>query len=242
MRGVASMKYGSYILICFLVVLGVLLSAISLNVGIAYIPAFTEEDPAPYTVVIDAGHGGEDGGATDPTGLKESTINLEISLRTRDLFHLLGIKTQMIRDTDRSVSTEGQTVAQRKVSDIRNRVKMTEEIPNARLLSIHQNHFSQSQYRGAQVFYAKTEGSELWAERIREEICTQLDPQNRRQTKVSEDVYLMKHISCPGILVECGFLSNFEETALLQESVYQKKLATVLVCCTASYWEEEYEI
>lgn len=236
------MKYRSYILLCILLPVAVLLSVLGFSHSLASLPAWTEEPSAAYTVVIDPGHGGEDGGATDSQGRKESHINLEISLRLRDLLHFLGVQTKMIRETDCSVSSQGETIAQRKVSDIRNRVKLTEETPNALLLSIHQNHFSQSQYRGAQVFFAPTQGSEDWANALRELLCTQFDPNNRRQVKASTDVYLMKHISCPGILVECGFLSNFEEAALLQESDYQKKLAAVIACSTLSYGEEHHEI
>ena len=236
------MNYRSYFLICILLAGAVILSALTLNHSEPFLSAWTEGEGSPYTVVIDPGHGGEDGGATDSLGRKESEINLDISLRVRDLLHFLGVQTKMIREDDRSVSTQGDTIAQRKVSDIRTRVELTESTPNALLLSIHQNHFSQSQYRGAQVFYAQTQGSEVWAKSLQERICTDLDPNNHRQAKESADVYLLKHIHCPAILVECGFLSNFEEATLLQTSEYQKKLAAVIACCTLSYGEDYHEI
>ena len=236
------MNYRSYFLICILLAGAVILSALTLNHSETLLSAWSEGDTRSYTVVIDPGHGGEDGGATDSLGRKESEINLGISLRVRDLLHFLGVQTKMIREDDRSVSTQGNTIAQRKVSDIRNRVELTESTPNALLLSIHQNHFSQSQYRGAQVFFAKTQGSDVWAKTLQESLCTDLDPNNRRQAKESTDIYLLEHIQCPAVLVECGFLSNFEEAALLHTSEYQKKLAAVIACCTLSYGEEYHEI
>ena len=93
------------------------------------------------TVIIDAGHGGIDGGATSCTGVLESNINLEIALRLEDLFHLLGIPTKMIRRTDRSVYTQGNSIAAQKVSDLKNRVNTINSTPNAVLISIHQNYF-----------------------------------------------------------------------------------------------------
>ena len=110
-------------------------------------------------VIIDAGHGGEDGGASSSSGTLESDLNLQIALRLEDLLHLLGYDTYMIRRTDISVYTSGQTLSQKKVSDLKERVRIINETKNAVLISIHQNYFPESKYSGAQVFYAKTEGS-----------------------------------------------------------------------------------
>ena len=119
---------------------------------------------AQRVIVIDAGHGGEDGGAVSATGRKESELNLQIALRLNDLLRFLGAKTLMIRTEDISVYTQGQTIAQKKVSDIHERVRIVENTPDALLVSIHQNHFSEAKYRGAQVFY--TEGGEYLAESL----------------------------------------------------------------------------
>ena len=148
----------------------------------------------------------------------------------------------MVRNADVSVSTEGSTIAQRKVSDIRNRVKLVENTPNALLVSIHQNHFSEAKYRGAQVFYAETQGSQALAEALQTALCTQVDPINRRVCKQSQNVYLMQHVSSPAVLVECGFLSNAEEARLLQSPEYQKKIAAALACCIKRYTEEQNEV
>lgn len=199
------------------------------------------EKAAPV-VIIDPGHGGEDGGATSVTGLRESGLNLEISLRINDYLHFLGIETSMIRDTDISVCTEGDTIAQRKVSDIHNRVQLTENIPNGILLSIHQNYFTEAQYRGAQIFYAPTDESRELALSMQEMIASQVDPRNHRESKPARDIYLMEHVTCPAVLVECGFLSNYEEEQLLRNPDYQKKLAAALGCCIFQFLEARNEV
>lgn len=180
------------------------------------------------TVVIDAGHGGVDGGTTSCTGVLESQYNLEIALKLNDLLHLLGINTVMIRDTDCSVYTKGETIAQKKVSDLKERVRIVNSTENAILVSIHQNHFSQPEYSGAQVFYAPTEGSSDIAKSLQVTLIQAVNPNSHRQTKKAEGIYLMQHIDCPGVLIECGFLSNPMETYLLGTSSYQQKLCSVI--------------
>ena len=153
-------------------------------------------------VVIDAGHGGIDGGAVSCTGVSESQINLQIALKLEDLMHLLGLHTVMIRDTDRSVYTDGTTIAAKKVSDIKERLRIVNTTPNALFVSIHQNNFQDAKYSGAQVFYNTQPGSQLLAEAIqtafRETLCTG----NKRQIKKASGVYLMDHINCSGVLIE----------------------------------------
>lgn len=186
-------------------------------------------------IIIDAGHGGVDGGATSCTGKLESAFNLEIALRLDDLFHLLGYETAMIRTTDISVYTKGETIAQKKVSDLKERVRICNETENALLLSIHQNNFSDSRYSGAQVFYASTEGSQQLANSLQDAWKAALNPGSNRQTKKADGVYLMEHINCPGILVECGFLSNPEEEAKLRSAEYQKRLCCVIAATVSNF-------
>ena len=192
----------------------------------------------PVTIILDAGHGGEDGGTTSASGLRESQINLAISSRLEQLLALCGMEPTMIRQEDRSVSTEGDTVSQRKISDLKNRVKTVEQFPNAILVSIHQNHFSEEKYRGAQVFYAPTHQSKELAQFTQEMLRTALDPSNQRQIKPADTVYLMQKVQCPAILVECGFLSNPQEAALLDTVDYQKKLTCALAGAIAQYLEK----
>lgn len=188
-----------------------------------------------HTIIIDAGHGGQDGGATSCTGLLESGINLEISLRLRDLIELLGVQTAMVRTEDISIHTEGSTIASKKISDLKNRVHMANSTPNAIVLSIHQNYFSDSRYSGAVVLYASTPGSEILAEKMQETLVRELNPGSNRQCKKAESVYLMNHLQCPGILIECGFLSNPEEEAKLRSPDYQKKLCCVIGSVVCNY-------
>ena len=183
-----------------------------------------------HTVIIDAGHGGEDGGATSCTGKLESTFNLEIAMRLNDLMHLLGIHTKMVRTSDISVYTQGSTIAAKKVSDLKNRVNLVNTTENAILLSIHQNTFPESQYHGAQVFYApKGEGKAL-AEHLQATFRETINPGNNRHCKKGDGIYLMEHINKTGVLIECGFLSNIEEEAKLRDKTYQQNL----VCTIAS--------
>lgn len=186
------------------------------------------------TIVIDPGHGGVDGGATSCNGILESKINLEVGLTLRDLFHFLGYKTKMIRTEDISVYREGETIAKKKISDLKERVRMVEETENALLLSIHQNNFPDGRYSGAQVFYATTEGSQDLARELQKNFVMILNPGSRRQEKKSSGVYLLEHISCPAVLIECGFLSNPEEEVKLRSQAYQQKMCCVIVATVAA--------
>lgn len=135
-------------------------------------------------VVIDAGHGGEDGGASSPDGVLESGLNLQFALRMRDLLQFAGVETMMLRETDTALYTDGCSgIAEKKVSDLKNRVLRTNQAPNAVLLSVHQNFFTEAKYRGAQVFYAKTDGSRELAEAMQAALRTGVDPDNHRQAK-----------------------------------------------------------
>lgn len=188
-----------------------------------------------HCFIIDAGHGGVDGGATSCTGKLESTFNLEISLRLRDLITFLGYDTQMIRTEDISVYTNGETIAAKKMSDLKERVRICSETDGAILLSIHQNTFSGSRYFGAQVFYAKSECSEQLAKALQQALVASLNPGSTRNAKRAEGVYLMEHISCPGVLIECGFLSNPEEETKLRSAEYQKQLCCVIAATVAAF-------
>lgn len=180
------------------------------------------------TLIIDAGHGGVDGGATSCTGILESQYNLEIAIRLNDLMRLLGYDTKMIRTTDISVYTEGNSIAQKKISDLKERVRIVNDSANPVLISIHQNTFSDSRYSGAQIFYGpKGEGQAL-ATGLQSSFCKTLNPGSNRKSKAADGIYLMQHIHCTGILVECGFLSNPQEEAQLRSPEYQKKLCCVL--------------
>lgn len=179
------------------------------------------------TVVIDAGHGGEDGGAVSLLGEVEKDINLDICLTLEKLLIQGGYKTVMTRTNDTSIHNEtASTTRERKVSDIHNRVKIANSSNNNILISIHQNHFSDSQYFGAQVFYSgKSANCQILAENIRNAVTSLLQPQNTRKCKESTGVYLMDNISVPGVIVECGFISNYDEAYLLSQEDYRDAMA-----------------
>lgn len=192
----------------------------------------------PVTVILDAGHGGEDGGAVSCTGVYESVINLEISNRLADLFPLLGVRVRSLRTEDTSVYDPScVTISEKKVSDLKNRVRMVNEVPNGLLVSIHQNEFPEAKYSGAQVFFAPN--SEELAKEVQQALRLGLDENNNRQCKKADNIYLMNHITCPGILVECGFLSNPDEEAKLRQPDYQKRLSVCIAASVCQWLQKE---
>lgn len=196
----------------------------------ARVPAFAPSDGSPVTVVVDPGHGGEDGGAVSPDGVTESRLNLEVSLRVNDLLRFSGQKTLLTRAEDVSIHTEGETIRARKASDIRNRVALVNGTENAVLLSIHQNSLPSSPVtHGAQVFWNGQEGAEALAKVMQDSLNGSINAGNEKQPKkIPQTIYLMKHVTAPAVLVECGFLSNQTETGLLQQPAYQMKLAAAV--------------
>ena len=185
----------------------------------------------PVTVVVDPGHGGEDGGAVAADGTVESGINLAIAQDLDALLRFLGCETRMTRTEDAAIYSDGaRTLREKKASDLKNRAALVNETPNAVLLSIHQNSLPASRrVHGAQAFHARTEGSEALAESVQVALNAAVNLGNEKSRKViDKSVYLMKNISCPAVLVECGFLSNAEEAARLCETDYQRKLAVTV--------------
>ena len=205
--------------------------------GSRTVTAFSENQPLEnrHCFIIDAGHGGVDGGAISCTGVFESHLNLEISLRLNDLLHLLGYDTKMIRSTDISVYTEGETIAAKKASDLKQRVKIVKETENGILLSIHQNHYSDSYYDGAQMFYPNTTGSKELATALQTAFVGTINTGSNRQAKPVEGLYLMRNIDKPGVLIECGFLSNYAEEAKLRTGEYQRKICCVIASVCSEY-------
>ena len=199
--------------------------------------AFVENLPIQrrFSILIDPGHGGEDGGAISCSGLPESRYNLEISLRLKDLMEFLGSDVRMTRNTDISIHQVGNTIAQKKVSDLKERVRIANSVDKTVLLSIHQNHFSDGRYHGAQVFYAGTSGSDKLAGCLQEAFCKTLNPSSKRQSKKSSGVFVMEHIRCIGVLIECGFLSNQQEEAKLRDANYQKQLCMVIAATVSQF-------
>ena len=191
---------------------------------------FSTARSAGEQLILDAGHGGEDGGAVSLSGVPESGINLSIVLKLDQILGLYGVSPVLLRCDDRSLHDDSaQTLREKKVSDLHNRVAIIEAIDQATLFSIHQNTYENSKYHGAQVFYSNGDLS-LPLARLTQELLRQgLDPQNdRKPAQIPDSVYLMKHISCRALLIECGFLSNPEEDVALQSKSYQEKIAISL--------------
>lgn len=213
-----------------------LLCAVCIQRGITFreLPVFAVAQEAPVTVVLDPGHGGEDGGAVSPDGVAESQLNLAVSERVNDLLRFAGQRTRMTRTEDVSIHTEGETVRARKASDIRNRVVLVNETERPVLLSIHQNSLPSSPVtHGAQVFWNRQEGADNLARIVQDSLNRTINAGNEKHPKqIQDSIYLMKHVTAPAILVECGFLSNGEETGKLQTPSYQTKLAAAI---TAGY-------
>ena len=204
--------------------------------------AFSEIDTdKETTVIIDAGHGGEDGGAVSASGMIESSINLAVAKKAEQFLAFCGIKTHMTRSDENAVHTQGNTIRERKISDLKNRVSAINAFKKAVLISIHQNHFPDSKYTGTQVFYADTDGSQILASGMQNLVQSSLNQPKQRKAKKAESTYLMKNIQCTGVLIECGFLSNPQEALNLQDEDYQKKLICVIGCSIARYLEQGSE-
>lgn len=195
--------------------------------------------PRKYRIIIDAGHGSPDGGAISCTGKPESSYNLEIALRMNDLLHLLGYETIMIRTEDVSVYTEGSSIGAKKVSDLKNRVSVCNGTENGILLSIHQNTFPDGKYSGSVVLYGNIPGSRELAEQIQGNLIKILNPGSNRRCKPADGIYLMERVKCPAVLIECGFLSNVAEEAMLRTDSYQKKLCCVIVSSLSGFLRTE---
>lgn len=183
--------------------------------------------------VLDAGHGGADGGAVSASGVYESEINLAVALRMRDVFALLGCDVVMTREDEASLADDpAASLRQQKVSDTQNRVTLINSVEGGRLISIHQNSLpGHPSVHGAQVFYSATDGSDRLAEEIQQALNKVINVDNSKNKKpISRDVYLMNHVTCPAVLVECGFLSSSAETERLQEQSYQTLLAVTIGC------------
>ena len=182
------------------------------------------------SILLDAGHGGEDGGAVSVSGEKESQINLDIAKKLDWILSFCGEAPMMLRNEDVSLhDSTAQTIREKKVSDLKHRVELVNQQTSATLVSIHQNSYPEPKYKGTQVFYAPTGGSKQLAEEIQKAVLENLQHDNKRTVKqIPESVYLMNHISNTAVLIECGFLTNPEEEQLLKRTDYQCKLSLVL--------------
>lgn len=190
------------------------------------------------TVVIDAGHGGEDGGAVAPDGTNEKDINLCIAKQLDLLCRCGNIKTVMTRNEDISIYDDGcTTIKSKKTSDMNNRLKIFNADKNSVVVSIHQNKFDKEKYHGTQVFFSPNNPeSEKLAENIRLSVTGMLQNDNTRENKKADkNIFLLYHCQQPSVLVECGFLSNNDERQKLKDNNYQKQMAFSVYCGLLEY-------
>ena len=224
-------------------ILGVFLVSIALG---AFSPAISSVfsvgvDRPSIMVIVDPGHGGEDGGAVSAEGTAESHLNLAVATQINDLLRFFGQRTMMTRTEEVSIHTEGDTIRARKASDIRNRVALVNHTENAVLLSVHQNSLPSSPVtHGAQVFWNQQADAEILAQIVQTSLNDVINQGNEKHPKrIPDTIYLMKHVTAPAILVECGFLSNSEEARILQTPSYQTKLAAAITIGYLRYWAGE---
>jgi N-acetylmuramoyl-L-alanine amidase len=204
-------------------------------------PAAAESDnnSGKKTILIDPGHGGYDGGADGKGGTKEKDINLKISLKLRDTLIEQGYNVVMTRDEDKALLNNGPRTTTKKAQDMANRCKIKSETNPDLFISIHQNHFPQGKYYGAQVWYSGNKQSEILGHLLQESLKNDLKNDNKRVEKPAKDNY--KILNCndvmPSVLVECGFLSNHDEEQRLVNEEYQKKIADSISNSINKYFE-----
>ena len=182
---------------------------------------------APVCIVVDAGHGGDDPGKIGAAGTREKEINLAIGQKVKAFLERYGCTVTMTRTTDAALCDD--STENKKQQDMKNRCRIIDETGADLTVSIHQNSYHQEEVSGAQVFYyRKSEKGKRLAEILQKRFDYALGDQNRRKAKPNDSYYLLLHVKCPIVIVECGFLSNWKEAALLKTEEYQDRVAYTL--------------
>lgn len=200
-------------------------SAVKIDEAVTVTEAVPEDK---FVIILDAGHGGMDGGCSTADGKTEKGINLNILLAVRDMAKFFGYNVEATREKDVSIHDKGVTgIRNQKVSDMENRLALFNKYSDAVCVSIHQNTFSDPQFSGAQMFYSdKNPSSERLASIMQQKFVNNLQPENLRETKLcGSELYLCYYCENPAVMVECGFLSNPDEAAKLTDKAYQQKVA-----------------
>ncbi len=193
------------------------------------------------TIILDAGHGGEDGGAIGVDGIIEKDINLSITLKVRDYLKVSGYKVIMTRETDTAIYDDtAEGLKNKKRSDLHNRAKMINDnsCEGNIFVSIHQNKFPDSKYFGTQIFYSKNDSkSQTLASGIKDSVVGLIQPDNTREIKPADKrIFLLNKAEIPAVVVECGFLSNKEEASKLIKDDYQSQMAFCIYCGIINYY------
>lgn len=194
------------------------------------------------TIIIDPGHGGADPGALGVNGSLEKELNLELALTLRDLFVMCGFDVIMTRDDDRMLTTGDS--GSKKAQDLSARLSVARDHPDAIFVSIHMNKFPDASVHGAQVYYSKNHPSSKYlAEEIRKYVAASVQPSNKRQIKeATSAIFILDRIENPSVLVECGFVSNSMEEALLRDREYRTALATAICGAVVGFSSETYDM
>ncbi len=193
------------------------------------------------TIIIDAGHGGADGGAVSSGGLIEKELNLDIAKKLQALFTDAGYEVIMTRTEDIMLSDPAIT-SSKKAGDLYARLKIAKSAENAAFISIHMNAFSDSRYSGLQVYYSQNDQRSAGiAKSVQDSVKLLLQPENDRKIKsAGENIYLLNKAPCPAVMIECGFLSNAQDCALLGNEEYRARLADVIFKSIGEYICENY--
>ena len=226
------------------------MALVGLCVGISYVSTHTSNDVALTSavpsksdriIILDAGHGGMDGGCSAKDGTVEKDINLNILLNLRDMLEVSGYTVEVTRDKDISIHDSGiEGIANQKSSDMDNRLELFNKYDNAICISIHQNLFTDSKYHGAQMFYSATNSkSETLANILQSKFVEYLQPDNQREIKLcGKELFLCYFSENPTVMAECGFLSNPEEAELLKDTEYQKQVAFTIYSAINEYFSQ----
>ena len=191
-------------------------------------------------VVIDAGHGGIDGGAVGADGTLEKEINLAVAKRLEAICCLTGVECVMTREEDSLLADESMKRF-RKMTDLKNRLEVVKRLESEGkspiLISIHMNNFSSPEYSGLQVWYSpNSERSAVLANCLQDYAKNYIDSANNRKVKkAGSAIYMLDRVTSPAVLVECGFLSNTAEREMLKSEAYQTKLAVVIYSAVCEY-------
>lgn len=225
----------------FNLITGVLILILILILNITFFKGFTRNvfSYSSRVIIVDAGHGGMDGGAIGKNGTIEKGINLEIANKLKAYIEQHGDTCIMVREVDEGLYSQSGSVRQKKNEDLKNRRQIIKENNADMFVSIHLNSFPMAKYSGAQVFYNKSdEESGRLAKLIQEELVSVLDKNNKRVEKAADTYYVLKENKIPSILVECGFLSNPQEERLLNDAKYQNKIAWAIYRGIMRYFTE----
>lgn len=243
------MRSGSIVkIIVFFILSSICLCALAYALGTLYLPRRSDavssdalSKPKYRTVIIDAGHGGEDGGASSSAGLVEKNVNLDISTILCDMLKACGVDAVMTRTDDRLLYDRNVDYKGRKKKlDLAARLSVMQNTPDAIFVSIHMNSYTDPKYSGLQVWYSQNAPASLaLADLIQNNNRNMLQNYNTRKTKAAtSSIFLLDNATCPAVLVECGFLSNAEEASRFETDEYKQQLSFILFCSIMEFLNE----